>query len=334
MTVITADAVRVAVDELSQAGEARRMATTIAQRIALDGDTVGRVALVATELATNLARHARDGEILLRALEDGVQPGVELIAIDRAPGISDLPRAFEDGYSTAGSSGEGLGAAKRLSNAFDVLSEPGKGTIIRVEIWARDPVPRPFEIGAISVAHPTEESPGDAWAFRPGTPRIGLVVTDGLGHGPDAAAAALESIRVFNDRERGPAECIEVMHRVLAPTRGAAVARVEIDLQRRVVTWASVGNVVATIWSQGKVRNLIAHDGTVGHNARKIEEYAYPWTDDAILVVTTDGIGRFDLDAHPGLIAHHPGVIAAAIYREARRPRDDATVVVVRERRP
>lgn len=334
MRVVTADAARVAVDELSQAGEARRVATSIAQRIGLDGDTVGRVALVATELATNLARHARDGEILLRSLEDGAQPGVELIAIDRAPGIADLPRAFEDGYSTAGSSGQGLGAAKRLSTSFDILSEHGKGTIIRVEIWACDPALRPFEIGAISVAHPSEARPGDAWALRPGGSRIGLVVTDGLGHGPDAAAAALESIRVFNDRESGPAECIEIMHRVLAHTRGAAVARAELDLERRVVTWASVGNVVAAVWSHGKVRNLIAHDGTVGHSARKIEEYAYPWTDDAVLVVATDGIGRFDLDAHPGLTAHHPGVIAAAIYREARRPRDDATVVVVRERRP
>src|SRR4051794_24710081 len=101
--------VSIRVETRDQAGEARRRAATMASSLRLDETTAGRLALVVTECANNLWKHAHGGEILLNplGLED---PGVEVLALDKGPGMSDPARCFQDGYSTAGSPGTGLGA--------------------------------------------------------------------------------------------------------------------------------------------------------------------------------------------------------------------------------
>src|ERR1044071_1777791 len=108
--------IAVAVDDPSQIGEARRNASAIAAAVGLNETEVGKFALIATEAATNISKHATRGEIILRS---GVTRGVyvaDLIAIDSGPGISNLDRALGDGYSTAGTSGHGLGAISRLAS--------------------------------------------------------------------------------------------------------------------------------------------------------------------------------------------------------------------------
>src|SRR5262245_42864892 len=97
----------VAIDDSSQIGEARRNATAVAVSVGLGETDAGRFALLVTEAATNIAKHATRGEIMLRGYRTGGVRGVELIAIDSGPGIPDLDRAIRDGYSTAGSSGAG-----------------------------------------------------------------------------------------------------------------------------------------------------------------------------------------------------------------------------------
>ena len=122
--------VRIAVSEASQAGEARRVATRMAEAIGFDEHARGEVAMVATELATNLARHARDGRLLIQALDLPGGPTVEMLSVDAGPGMADVPRCLRDGYSTAGTPGNGLGAVRRLSSDFDVHSTAGAGTVV------------------------------------------------------------------------------------------------------------------------------------------------------------------------------------------------------------
>src|SRR5512138_1909511 len=102
------------VDGADQAGEARRAAARLANSLRLDDSTAGRLAIVVTECANNLWRHAGGGEIVLTPI-DPDQPGVDVLALDTGPGMRDIERSFQDGYSTAGSSGTGLGAVRRLS---------------------------------------------------------------------------------------------------------------------------------------------------------------------------------------------------------------------------
>jgi anti-sigma regulatory factor (Ser/Thr protein kinase) len=325
----------VRVVEASQPSLVRSTARTLADRAGFQETDSYRAGIVATELATNLVKHSTGGEVLVRAAAEAV-PQVELIAIDRGPGIADVAAALADGQSTAGSNGTGLGAIRRLSDDFDIHSAMRHGTVVWVRLRAgRVPAPRePFAIAGISVAKSGETECGDAWAVhqRPGS--VVALVADGLGHGhyaAEASRAAIESLHTGSYRDC--ASTLEAVHLALRHTRGAAAAILEIDLPGRVVKFAGVGNVTGTLLGHGAVRRqTVTHNGTLGHRATHFREYSYPWDPQGLLVMHSDGLAsHWSLDSYPGLRARHPAIVAGVLYRDFNRARDDVTVVVGRE---
>jgi anti-sigma regulatory factor (Ser/Thr protein kinase) len=325
----------VLIEDSSQVPAARRLAGELARGLQFDESAAGRVALAATELATNLVKHARQGEILLSATEWREHPAVEILSLDRGPGMSNVTRCFEDGYSTAGSPGTGLGAVRRLAGTLDVYSRP-EGTAILARIGASAGSARGaggLVATGFSVACRGEERSGDAWDQERHAGCHTVLVVDGLGHGVDAARSAEACVDAFRQRARlAPAARLEALHGALRATRGAAVAVVEIDVGRRVVRYAGLGNVSASIYGEGPVRHLVSHHGIAGHMARKIGEYTYPWPPRGVLVVHSDGVASLrDLDRYPALLERDPGLVAGVLYRDFGRRRDDATVVVARE---
>ena len=190
----------VPVEEASQVGDARRAALLVADRAGLDETARGRVALVATELATNLARHAQGGMLLLRQLE-GESIGVELLSVDRGPGM-ELTRSLADGFSTGGTAGTGLGAVRRISDVFDAYSRPGGGTVLLARVagpgGAGSPSGASLSVGVVCAPAPGEDRSGDSWAVGRHPGRFRLLLVDGLGHGPVAADAAAEAVRLFH----------------------------------------------------------------------------------------------------------------------------------------
>ncbi len=119
-------AVSVLVHEQTHVAEARRVAETAAARAGFDETEVGRAAIVVTELATNLLKHADGGEIVL-----DTAVGLQVLALDKGAGMADVAACLADGYSTGGTRGEGLGAVRRQSEAFEVYSRPGAGAGLR-----------------------------------------------------------------------------------------------------------------------------------------------------------------------------------------------------------
>lgn len=333
MEVSTDSSLRIAVDEMTQIGEARRAATELAREMGLDATQQGKLAIVAAEAATNLVHHAQGGEILMQACRSDGQPGVELLALDKGPGIADLSRSMRDGVSSSTTPGNGLGAMKRLSSFFDVYSAPGVGTALLCRLWRGVQPQRRLEYGGISVAKSGEEVCGDAYAVENQPKRGTLLLADGLGHGSDANVAAREARRAFErDPDLAPAAIVERAHGALRSTRGAALAVAEIDFGRKLVRYAGVGNISAAIISGEGVRHMVSHNGTVGHEMRKLQEFSYPWPEFATLVMHSDGLGsHWDLERYPGLLARDPSLIASVLYRDFCRGRDDVTVVVARE---
>jgi anti-sigma regulatory factor (Ser/Thr protein kinase) len=314
----------------------RQQVRLAAERLGFDETDAHRVGLVATELASNLVKHTvTGGQILLRAI-GGARPEIELIAIDRGPGIQDLTRSLVDGHSTAGSAGTGLGAVRRLAGDFDIYSQPQKGTVVWARIRRdRDPAPPAtrFFVGGVSVAMPGETVCGDSWTADIDRGRVVVLVADGLGHGPHAAEAASAATRAGSTRgDETPAATLSAMHHAARHTRGAAGMVAALDLGTSVVTIAGIGNVVAAIVGNGTVRQAVSHGGILGAEARQFREYRYPWSAGAMLVVHSDGlISHWSVDLYPGLRARHPALIAALLYRDFQRGRDDVTVVVGRE---
>ncbi|MFB3854743.1 MAG: SpoIIE family protein phosphatase [Vicinamibacterales bacterium] len=330
--------IRVRVEDATQVGEARRAAAQVCEVVGFDAGRSGQVAIVVTELATNLVKHAHGGELLMGPLEGHGVSGIEILSVDRGPGLSNPGECMRDGYSTSGSPGTGLGAIRRISSHFDMFTAPGAGTIVLSRIWEGRRVskmPEPaFEVGAVCLPAPGEAVSGDSWAVRHGSGMALLVVADGLGHGPAAAEASAAAVDAF---ERGvsssPGAMVERLHAALRGGRGAAVAVAELRADSRIVRYAGVGNISGVIVTPEWSRSLISYNGTAGVTARKIQEFTYPWPENALLVMHSDGIAtRWTLDAYPGLRARDPSVIAAVLARDHARGRDDLTVLTARER--
>ncbi len=317
-------------------GQARREVSDLCRRLGFDETEVGKVAIVVTELSSNLVKHAGGGELFACALQDGALPGVQVMALDHGPGIADPIESLQDGFSTAGTAGHGLGAVSRLAVFFDFYSRPGQGTTALAEVRARRGAHEAerFDIGAVSVPMRGERICGDAWAVRQWPGGLGFIVADGLGHGSGAADASREAVQVFEDNAGlSPDKMVQEVHAALMKTRGAAVAVGELNLEPGLLRYAGIGNISGQIITPAGVRNLVSHNGTAGHQARRVQEFAYPWTPDSILILYSDGIAtHWDLDKYPGLLSRRASLIAGQLYSDYSRRRDDATVLVVREK--
>jgi anti-sigma regulatory factor (Ser/Thr protein kinase) len=322
---------RIVVDERSQVFSVRQEARAAAAAAGLPEEDGWRAELVATELGTNLVKHARSGEVLVRAI-GGVSAQVELIAVDKGPGIADLARAFEDGVSSGSSPGTGLGAIRRLSDVFDIYST-GAGTVILSRIAAdrTPPAAAGFDVGGVSLPIGGEQVSGDLWRAVVAADTLTLIVADGLGHGVSAHEAALAVLEQA-DPSRGPGDMIDLAHRSARHTRGAAAAVAQVGASRGTIRYAGIGNVSALVRSANRQHQLVSVNGTLGHQVHAIREFSYDWARGSVLVMFSDGLSaRWDLSRYPGLELRHPSVVAAVLYRDCSRRRDDVTVVVARE---
>src|SRR5580658_4184361 len=118
----TSYAVPVTFDDSSQVGQARRRAVYLASALGFDEIRLGELSIVVTEAARNIAAHAKEGYVILSPWAVGTGAGMDVFAIDRGKGIPDVDRACEDGFSTAGTAGQGLGAISRIAGEFHIHS--------------------------------------------------------------------------------------------------------------------------------------------------------------------------------------------------------------------
>jgi anti-sigma regulatory factor (Ser/Thr protein kinase) len=322
----------VEIRDASDVALVRRRVLTYASRAGLDEVRSGDVALVATEAASNVLKHAREGGVLLGLLCAGEARGVALGVYDRGPGMN-LARCLEDGVSTAGTLGAGLGAITRRSTRWDAFSEPGSGTVITAEVWRDPPADALFSVGAVAVPYPGESVSGDAWSGHVTDDVLSILVVDGLGHGILASDAARAVIDAFSSNPGdAPAVILQRAHAAARPTRGAAGAVARIDSAAGSVTFAGVGNVAGWLWSEGSPRPMLAHHGTLGQAMPRVREETYPLPAGAHVVLHSDGIkSRWRLD-YSELGARSPATIAMILWRDHSRPKDDCTAVVVRPR--
>jgi anti-sigma regulatory factor (Ser/Thr protein kinase) len=329
----------VRVEHPSQIGEARRLVRRLAAAAGLDVTDGGRAAIVATELATNLLLHAGGGSLIARALRPPEGTGVEILSVDRGPGIGDVGAALRDGFSTGTTQGNGLGAVRRLSQRFDVDSLPGKGTVVfsRVLSGRGGAEAAGPEIGAVCCAVQGEEHSGDLWDVRSDRGGFSVLVVDGLGHGSLAWSAARAGAAAFAERPEGeaPARTVEACHEAMRGTRGAALAVVRAEPEAGGVRYAGVGNVAARIVSASGTQHLVSMSGIAGQDPLRVREFAYAWPPDSTLVVASDGLRTsWSTDAYFGAWSRPASLLAGMLLRDHERGRDDVTVVVARWRPP
>jgi anti-sigma regulatory factor (Ser/Thr protein kinase) len=290
-------------------------------------------ALIATELATNLARYARDGRLVATATDPGPAAWVQLAAIDRGPGIPDVAAAMADGYSTANSLGGGLGACQRAAGVFDLFTTAtGTVTIARTGPGAAV-LTGPARVGGILAARPGEQESGDAWGVIADPDGLTVAMIDGLGHGPDAAKAAATSWQTIAAAgPEGPVALLGQLNRQLAGGRGAVAGLARLTGSE--ISYGGIGNIAARLAAagpHGQFHGLVSGMGTLGLGQRLRPQAAVsPWRAHSLFAAHSDGIrSSWDLARYPGVTRHDPAVMAALIWRDAVTRADDSAVVVV-----
>jgi anti-sigma regulatory factor (Ser/Thr protein kinase) len=330
MWSVTSAAEAVKLEYLADVPVARRRAVAVASTIGLDETQLGRVALITTEMATNVIKHAGHGGLLIAKLVQEIQ-GISLIAWDCGPGMY-VPNSIVDGVSTSATLGTGLGAISRLASQWDVYSGPKLGTVISAVVCATKLTNTDrFVLGGVSVPIPGELECGDSWDAVCNQDVASLIVADGLGHGPGAAEAARSVIEAFRERPFDPpAVILERAHHFARATRGAAASVVRVESARNAVIFAGIGNVGGVVLNDGKGSHMLSQHGTLGHAVRRIHEGFYPLPSQARVILTSDGLkSHWDLTPYVELGIQSPATIAALLWRDFARGRDDATAVVL-----
>lgn len=320
--------------DLTSVSEARRAVQQVAGRLGMDETKSGQAAVVVTEAARNAVVHGKGGQLLVSGVSQNGEVRMEIVALDSGPGIADLTRAMQDGYSTGTTPGTGLGAIKRMSGSFEIFST-SKGSAVFSQVVGEGHAPAPLvDVAGFAVPIAGELACGDALAWSSSDDRLAALAVDGLGHGLGAAEAADEAVRIFEKYSTEvPGEILARIHDALKKTRGAAAAIAEIRPLAGTVTFAGIGNISASIISHALSRSLISHSGTLGHVMARVQEFKVEWPHDAVLVMHSDGLQtRWDLSRYPGLAARNPALIAGVLFRDFRRGNDDASVLVVKNR--
>lgn len=339
---------RVHVTIKGDVGGARRMAEEYALQLGFDAQAVGEIAIVATELASNLVVHDTfDGFISIAEVSDQLGKGIEIVAQDRGPGISDVDYFLQDSASSAGSMGCGLGAVRRLMDEFDIYSNVGgentrewgaftepMGTVVTARKWLVDrQCPPPFVYSANSRPFPGLTANGDSFYIRQERGGLLVAVADGLGHGPDAEHASKLAVSYVSSNHSKPLDQVLLgIHEALRGSRGAAVTLVRLRLSDRKLLHVGVGNVETRLYPRPRT-SLIPRPGVLGAGRPprpRVSEI--PWPQNGTLVLFSDGISaKWDLREEPAILDRHVTTISHLLMQQYGRRNDDATVLVVEE---
>lgn len=133
MKVVSAE--KVAVSDETHIVAARQCAGRAAKRMGMGILDQTKIATATSELARNIVRYAKNGEVLIEEITDEIRSGLQITFRDHGPGIADIDKAMKDGFTTGGGMGFGLSGSKRLMNEFEILSQVGVGTTIIIKKW-------------------------------------------------------------------------------------------------------------------------------------------------------------------------------------------------------
>ncbi|WP_347156503.1 ATP-binding protein [Pontibacter chitinilyticus] len=332
---------RFSVPDKSFASLTKRDIARLAESYGFSPAGVGKINIVVAEMVSNLTKHSTyGGDLLVKPLDTD---GIEIICLDNGPGMGDPARMMEDGVSTYGSSGEGLGAIRRQSDFFDMYSHQGVGTVILSRIYKQDRAPAtdpmaPYEVGAVMVPKPAELACGDAFSILIEGGELYLLAADGLGHGLQAQEASELAADTFekNFASDQPG-LLRIIHNSIRRTRGAVGLCAHISPSS--VKYCGVGNIAGKLFSLdgpfgvGSYKNMLSYNGILGHNIpNTLNVQQLEWNRNKLLVLHSDGLkSRWELSKYPGIQQHHAAIIAAVLYKEYCRQTDDTLVLVCKQ---
>jgi anti-sigma regulatory factor (Ser/Thr protein kinase) len=328
-------------------GQAKRAVRRRAVEIGFGERQLAEIDIAVNEIGSNAVKFGRGTGQLYFAPSDTCldPPGIEIVYTDKGPGIEDTALAVEDGYTTAGSMGAGLGAIRRMADEFYIYSvvesqtrklylygRTTHGTAIvfrkRLDRESASPDWRALW-GAFTRAPAGQSHNGDAYLIRHINDRYLLAIVDGLGHGTGAMEASQAAVISIQEHGQEDVEAIvQHVHKALRSTRGAVLGLAAIDSRTGDIEFAGVGNADFRVLSGHGSQRFISMNGTLGSRLERVKVFRDKLPKVATIVMSTDGISeRWDPGNYPGLLGLHPLLLCAVVMRDYSRPKDDATIV-------
>ncbi len=328
------DAIELEITESSQVGEALRKIVTLAHTQGFSEKQEDRLKLICTELATNLLKHtSRGGRLIAQGLTTANDVGIEIIAVDSGPGM-DTKECLTDGFSSTGTLGTGLGAIKRNSDSFNIYSQIGSGATVTIRIWnSRATVESDHKQAGLTVPKQGELVSGDKWCIVESGGLVNCMLVDGLGHGIEAAEAAALAVKRFKENvPKAPSMVLEAMHRSLRGSRGAVGAVAQIDVVNSKLHFCGLGNISALVADENARHHVTSLNGTLGYEARRIQEFSHPWRANSVLLMHSDGLSSKTFEDIYTIQNQPAPIIASWLYQTYTKGTDDSTIVVCKGR--
>ncbi len=296
---------------------------------------VGVIDIIISEMVTNLIKHAGEGQVLVKLVNNEGVRGMEIISMDNGPGMTDVSRMVADGVSTTNTLGQGLGAMRRLSQVFQIYSQRQWGTVILVRVF-ESALPRRkktafAEVRSVVLPKPGEEACGDGFFFTETKDYIRIFLGDGLGHGPEAAKAVQEAGKAFLAADiNHPAEMIRHLHPAVKKTRGLVGTVGIFDKTEACWRLCGVGNINTKVIGHASLKNYMAYNGIIGLNVpNTLNAQEIRHEKGQHLIFCSDGIkSKWDIVRHPALVRYDLSIMAATLVKDFARLTDDMSVAI------
>lgn len=329
--------VRYKVEDRSYFSIIKKDIAQAAKALGFPAEKIGKLQIVVAELASNLLKFGvRNREFLWKPIHLQGKTAIEMITLDKGPGVGSVSQAMEDGFSTSGTAGEGLGAIQRLSHFFELYSRPGQGTIALSRFFLNDSssgTVKPFTFAALSVAKPNETVCGDGYfiEYVPENKILNILVLDGLGHGPgahEASSAAIEKYALLT--KESPKQVLKEIHQHIKHTRGAVSMTLKYKFEEQMLSYCSIGNIAGKTIGFNNVKNFSSFNGIVGHvMPGHLQDQEVAWERGNLLIIHSDGLrSRWNITEYAHAQKYDPVILAACLYRDHNRGNDDTTIIV------
>ena len=338
------------IDNESDVGVCRRKAVALAREMGFDEVKSGEVAILVTELVTNVLKHGGGrGKILICQIKNKEeQKALEIWCCDYGKGINQPEKSIADGFTKANTLGFGLGTILRFSDEFEInpKERPEMGDsglngfegfthCIRTLKW----VPakkwsctnRNLQIGAATRSKPGEKLNGDTYVVThlSGSKTVAAVI-DGLGHGKDAHLASNKLKEQLLLKADLPLNSLmNHIHKSIRGTRGAVIGLLSIDTDAQKLNFTGIGNIETFLLSSEGKKNLLSFGGIIGHNMRTPRVFEHEMKPGNTIFMYSDGITSrwtnrdFEREMQPQQKAEF-------ILNNYSRQNDDATILIIR----
>ena len=312
-------------------------------------DRIDDVTIALTELCTNLLKYTEGGKVTVQVAPNSTNftrgesdpRGLEITVKDSGPGIYDVQQAFEEGFSSSGSRGDGLGKVNEAADEIDVSSGP-EGTKLTFRVWDRSDRQNkhsgtsPLSFGFATRKHPAMEQNGDAFLHKSWNNRALIGVIDGVGHGQHAHVASLKAREYIESHYDLELESVLAgTNRACRGTRGvvAGLLRFYWSEKRVKLEFAGVGNIECIVVTPEGRKSLISKRGLLGKYSPSPIVISREWTGETrrTVFLHSDGISsRWSPDEFEETLSRSAPEIANRVLSEFGRANDDATIAVTK----